>query len=305
MKKAVDRLDLLDSFLRIAESRSLSQAARLLGVTQPTASRRLADLEALLGCKLATRTTAAFTLTDEGRLLLQEAREMGERWSGLADRVQGRTRRPEGTLRVIGTAGYGSGFLADAATDLMAAHPRVRVELNIADEVVDLAASGAECWVFVGRVPDQDIVCRTLGSMQRILIATPALLQRLGEVSLRRLQQLPFVSLVPHVGSEVRLVNTDGSSRLLRLDTPFRTSSLMSSYRAVLNGAGIGSAAQWMCAPDLAAGRLVRVLPAWTLEPIGVHVALPPGRYRPARVTAFIEALQARLATAEGFSPAP
>ena len=304
MKNAYDRLDLLESFVCIAESRSLSQAARRLGITQPTASRRLAELEALLGCQLATRSTAAFALTDEGRLLLQEARELGERWSGLADRVMGRSTRPEGTLRVAGTAGYSSSFLTDAATDLMAAHPGLRVELSVADGPVDLAGSGAECWVFVGRVPEIDIVCLTLGRMQRLLIATPDLLARLGAVSLQRLPRLPFVSLVPHVGSELRLQHADGRRRQLTLDSPFRTSSLASSYRAVLNGAGIGSAALWMCAPELAAGRLVRVLPEWSLEPIGVHVALPPGRYRPARVTAFIDALRARLAAQPGFTPA-
>lgn len=304
MKNAYDRLDLLESFVCIAESRSLSQAARRLHITQPTASRRLAELESLLGCQLATRSTAAFVLTDEGRLLLQEARELGERWSGLADRVKGRSSRPEGTLRVAGTAGYSSSFLTDAATDVMAAHPGVRVELSVADGPVDFAGSGAECWVFVGRVPELDMVCLTLGSMQRLLIAAPALLERLGSVSLQRLPRLPFVSLVPHVGNELRLQHADGRRRQLPLDTPLRTSSLTSSYRAVLNGAGIGSAAQWMCAPDLAAGRLQRVLPDWSLEPIAVHVALPPGRYRPARVNVFIEALRARLAAQPGFTSA-
>lgn len=304
MNRAYDRLDLMETFLRIGESRSLSQAARVLGITQPTASRRLAELEHLLGCKLASRTTAAFTLTDEGRMLLQEARELTERWSGLADRLHGRSSSPEGTLRVIGPAGYGGSFLTDAVTDLMAAYPALRVETSLADHVVDLAASGAECWVFVGSVPPQDIVCRTLGSMQRILVAAPSLLERTGGVTLARLPQLPFVGLEPHVCGEIRLVSRDGRSRLVALNTQLRTTSLVASYRAILNGAGIGSSAHWMCASDLEAGRLVRVLPGWSLEPIGVHVALPPGRYRPARVTAFIDALRARLRTQVGFAAA-
>jgi DNA-binding transcriptional LysR family regulator len=88
------------------------------------------------------------------------------------------------------------------------------------------------------------------------------------------------------------------------LDTPTRTDNLLASYRAVLNGAGIGAAAPWMCHEDMQAGRLKRVLPNWWLEPIGISVALPPGLYRPARVTAFIEALRARMHALPGFRPA-
>src|SRR5580765_6571474 len=102
MKPVHDRLDLLDTFLRVAETGSLSKAARLLDITQPTASRRLLELERLLGCKLAIRTTASFSLTDEGRVLVVEARALADRWAGLSERISGGRSRPEGTLRVIG-----------------------------------------------------------------------------------------------------------------------------------------------------------------------------------------------------------
>ncbi|WP_066272019.1 LysR family transcriptional regulator [Hydrogenophaga palleronii] len=303
MKTTYDRLELLDTFLRISEARSLSKAARQMGSTQPTVSRRLVELESLLGSKLVNRTTSTFSLTDEGQTLLVEARELGERWAGLSDRLKGRQSRPEGTLRVIGPVGYGASFLTDALTKLMAEHPRLRVELELAEGYADLAASGAECCVFVGRVPDQDIVCRTLGTVARVLVATPELLERIGPVTLARLPRLPFVGLDAHVVGTVQLVRRDGTTRLVTLNTPFRTPSLPASYRATLNGAGIGSAAPWMCRDDLASGRLVRVLPQWSLAPVGIHVALLPGRHRPARVTAFIEAMREQLTLHHGFVP--
>ncbi|VTU17814.1 D-malate degradation protein R [Variovorax sp. PBS-H4] len=304
MKYTHDRLDLLATFIRIGESGSLSKAARLLDTTQPTVSRRLLELERLLGCKLALRTTASFSLTDEGRSLLAEAHDLTDRWSGLSHRLSGGQSRPEGTLRVIGPSGYGTGFLTDAVTDLRAAHPGLRIELTLTDRVVDLAASGAECWVCVGEVRDPGLVSRHLGAMERVLIATPGLLKRTGPVTLARLPMLPCVGLVPYVEGSVRLLDSSGRSRMVRLDTPIKTDSLLSSYRAILNGAGIGAAAPWMCHADIQAGRLKRVLPRWWLEPIGIHVALPPGLYRPARVTAFIEALKQRMHALPGFRPA-
>lgn len=303
MKRVHDRLDLLDTFQKIGESGSLSKAARLLGTTQPTVSRRLLELERLLGCKLALRTTASFSLTDEGRSLLVEARDLGDRWSGLSQRLKGGQSRPEGTLRVIGPSGYGTGFLTDAVTDLRAAHPTLRVELTLTDRLLDLTARGADCWVCVGEVRDPELVSRKLGTMERVLIATPELLKKLGPVSIARLPQLPCVGLVPYVNGNVRMLDRAGRSRMVRLDTPIQTDSLLSSYRAILNGAGIGAAAPWMCQEDLKAGRVQRVLANWWLEPIAIHVALPPGIYRPARVTAFIEALKARMFALSGFKP--
>jgi len=303
MKHVHDRLDLLDTFQKIGESGSLSKAARLLGTTQPTVSRRLLELERLLGCKLALRTTAHFSLTDEGRSLLVEARDLGDRWSGLSQRLKGGQSRPEGTLRVIGPSGYGTGFLTDAVTDLCAAHPALRVELTLTDRVLDLTAWGADCWVCVGEVRDPGLVSRKLGTMERVLIATPELLRKLGPVSIARLPQLPCVGLVPYVTGNVRMLDRSGRSRMVTLDTPIQTDSLLSSYRAILNGAGIGAAAPWMCQEDLKTGRVQRVLANWWLEPIAIHVALPPGIYRPARVTAFIEALRARMLSLSGFRP--
>ena len=304
MKLVHDRIDLLSTFLRIAETGSLSKAARAMGITQPTASRRLLELERILGCRLALRTTASFSLTDEGRLLMIEARALSDGWASLSERISGGRSRPEGTLRVVGPSGYGTGFLTDAVTDLRAAWPQLRVELTLTDRVVDLVALGAECWVCVGEVRDPSLVCKPLGRMERILVAHPALLRRLGRVSVSNLPSQPCVGLVPYFVGAVRLLDKVGRSQTVPIDTPLRTDSLLSSYRAILNGDGIGAAAPWMCQADLDSGRLKRVLPSLHLEPVGIHVALPPGLHRPARVTAFIEALQHRIKDMRGFHSA-
>ncbi len=298
-----DRLSLLETFVRIAETGSLSNAARAIGATQPTVSRRLAQLERSLGCKLAMRDTAGFSLTDEGHSLLVEARELGERWSGIAQRLSGGQTRPEGTLRVIGPAGYGTTFLTDVLTELRAAYPALRVELSLTDRAVDLVSSGADCRVLVGEGRNPDLVRRRIGTMERVLIAAPSLLRGLGRVTIDRLPSLPCVGLVPFFFGRVRLIDRAGQPRHVTIDTPVSTDNLLGSYRAILNGAGIGTAAPWMCNDDIRLGRLDRVLPAWQIEPIDIQVELPPGIHRPARVEAFIEALTRRVRLLPGFRP--
>ncbi len=304
MTRRQDRLDLLATFVRVGECGSLSKAARLLGTTQPTISRRLSELESLLGCKLALRTTSQFSLTDEGRSLLIDARDLNDKWSELADRLAGSQRAPEGTLRIVGPAGYGTGFLTDAVTDLLTAHPQLRVEMSLTDRTVDLTSSGAECWVYVGDVRDLELVTRHLGFMERVVLASPAYLASFGAMTLDRLSQARFIGLAPYVQGSLRLIDRRGRTRTVPIDATLKTDSLLSSYRAVLNGAGVGVAAPWMCANDLAEGTIERVLPRWSVSPIAINVAMPPGLYRPARVTAFIEALLSRMRELPGFRPA-
>lgn len=301
MSVLVDRIGLLETFVRIAETGSLSKAARAMGATQPTVSRRLAQLEASLGCKLAIRDTASFTLTEEGRMLLAEAREMTERWSGVAQRLSAGQTRIEGTLRVIGPVGYGSTFLTDVVTTLCAEHPGLRVELTLTDRAVDLVATGAECRVLVGEGRNPDLVRRRLGTMDRVLVATPEFVRRVGRITIDRLATLPCVGLAPYFTGSTRLIDAAGQARTVALDTPVLTDSLLASYRAILNGAGIGTSAPWMCADDLKRGRVVRVLTSWQLDPVTIQVELLPGRHRPARVDAFVTALAARVAELPGY----
>ncbi|SDH53349.1 LysR substrate binding domain-containing protein [Variovorax sp. OV700] len=176
----------------------------------------------------------------------------------------------------------------------------MRVELTLTDRVLDLTAWGADCWVCVGEVRDPGLVSRKLGTMERVLIAAPELLKKLGPVSIA-----PFAVALRRARAlrdrQVRMLDRSGRSRMEMLDTPIQTDSLLSSYRAILNGAGIGAAAPWMCQEDLKTGRVQRVLANWWLEPIALHAALPPGIYRPARVTAFIDALKTRMFALSGF----
>lgn len=299
-----DRLDLLETFAKLGESSSLREVARLLGVSQSSISRRLSELENLLGCRLATRSpgSSRLTLTKEGLALLRESRDMAERWASLPSRLQGRDSPPEGTLHLIAPAGYSIPLVIDAAADLMARHPHVKVCVSEADQVPDLDAAGADCWVLAGSLPSSGVIWETVGLMTSRLVATPSVATRLNVTSLDQLPEVPFVALQPHVVQTIPLVHVSGRRREVRINAQVQTSSLVSSYRAILHGMGIGPAAQWMSAADVEAGRLVPLLPGWSLEPMAIRVGVPAGRQQPGRVTAFIESLRARLPDQPGFA---
>src|SRR5690606_13063772 len=114
MSTKADRLQLITTFLSVAERRSLSAAARALGTTQPTVSRRLRDLERLLGARLATRTTHRFQLAAEGEVRQRRATAWADAWNEWEDALTVGAGLPKGKLTLSGPPGYGHAFLMDA-----------------------------------------------------------------------------------------------------------------------------------------------------------------------------------------------
>ena len=303
MTSKIDRLQLITTFLAVAEHGNLSAAARTLGSTQPTVSRRLRDLEALLGTRLAARTTHRFHLTPEGVELQRKATAWSDVWSEWEHGLKASTLLPQGKLTLVGPHGYGSSFLMDAIALFRRAHPQVEVSLQLTDRPVDLIAQGADCWIYAGGVRDQNLHVRRLGMMHRLLIAAKD--YPLGRI--RRPEDLarhPLVGLIPHVQERLVLGSLKtGEKREVRMQAPVATDGLLASYRAIQAGMGIGSAALWLCGEDIARGKLQQVLPGWELEPVPVEAVSVAGRFRPARIDAFIDILAQVLHGMPGFAP--
>lgn len=300
-----DRLQLITTFLAIADQRSLSAAARQLGTSQPTVSRRLRQLESTLGVRLAMRSTHGFELTTEGEALLRRAGAWADEWTEWEDVLKGTSELPKGKLVVIGPHGYGHAFLMDAVRNFHVAFPQVEVELRLTDRQIDLVSQGADCWIRVGGAIDQSLHVRSIGRMQRILVASSDFLSRHRVRQPGDLPDVPFVGLIPHVMKSVVLTEVSGSCQhRVAIRTDVATDGLLASYRAMLEGLGVAAAARWLCQPDLDSGRVLHVLPQWRLEPIQIEAVSVAGRFRPARINAFVDILRERMGLLQGFESA-
>ena len=304
MTAKFDRLQLITPFLAVAEMRSLAGAARSPGTTQPTVSRRLRQLEQLLDVRLAVRSTHHFQLTGEGEDLLRRAGAWADAWSEWEDALKSGTSLPKGRLTLIGPHGYGHAFLMQAVKEFRAMHPQVEVELRLTDRPVDLFAQSVDCWIRVGGSSDASMHVRRIGRMRRFLVASREFAQQHPVRTPDDLPGLAFVGLIPHVMDKLVLHSRQGERCTVRIRTPVSTDGLLASYRAILDGLGVGATARWLCGPDLAAGRIRRVLPQWELEPIPIEAVSLAGRFRPARINAFVEVLCGVLRRLEGFEEA-
>ena len=142
---ATDRLDLIRLFLRVAETGQISEAARALGLSQPTASRFLKRLETLLGTQLVDRSPQGLSLTQAGQDFLTPARQLVDGWHDAVDAINADKPSISGTLRVVVPIAIGQGFLAAIAARFLCAHPEAAIEWHLRDDAVDVTASGYDC----------------------------------------------------------------------------------------------------------------------------------------------------------------
>lgn len=292
MSKPLDRLALLETFARIADRGTISGAARDLGMSQGSASRQLKDLEERLGVQLVRRTTHSLALTEAGLEVLADARELIARWDALEEQHAPDADILRGPLRVVAPVALGQLYLADIAIGFQAANPNVTVSWRLEDEMIRFAEIGCDCWVKVGPIPDETLIVRRLGRVERLIVGAPSVAEQLEEATPDGAHGLPFVTLTPFEGAKIRLTRSDGERCDLEVTASLSTNNIMSLKRAVLSGLGAAVLPRWLAAEDMESGDLVDLLPDWRAAELDVNLAYLPARRQPRRLSAFVEALE-------------
>ena len=169
-----DRLQELTVFVRAAESGSFSRAARELGLSQPSVSRIVGELEARLGVTLLLRTTRRITVTDAGALFLDRAREILADIEDAEDAARG-VDSLRGTIRLALPVLYGTREIIPRLPKFLGLHPLLRVEMAVVDARQDLVAEGADVAIRLGELDDSVFGARKLQTLERMLVASPSL----------------------------------------------------------------------------------------------------------------------------------
>lgn len=145
MSKSLDRLTLLDTFVRIAESGSISAAARDLGLSQPSVSRQLAELESRFQAQLMTRTTHTLSLTTAGSELLADARRLLDSWETIEERYIASKTGIRGSLKVVAPVALGQLQLGDIVLQFQQQHPLLSLSWHLEDNNIRFAETGCDC----------------------------------------------------------------------------------------------------------------------------------------------------------------
>ncbi|WP_145527907.1 LysR family transcriptional regulator [Yersinia frederiksenii] len=298
----IDRIELMQTFIRIVEAGSLSGAAARLGTSQPTVSRRLQTLERLLGLKLLQRTTHIMKLTDDGERCYSHAKELVESWNTMEDDLRGATDEPRGLLRVLVPHAFGQDQLIKPLKDYLNRYPKMSVEWTLNDRRPDFIAEGIDCAIQVGAVTDPSVVAILLAEVPRIVIAAPELLSN-KRIPTHPEQLLDFhwIALNSFYRNEVVLSHkTNGEIQRFSIEPQLSTDSLYALRNAALAGLGAGIASTWVISDDLAQGRLVHLAPDWHGLPLPIYLVYPHASFYPARLRAFLDIMRQAMPSLAG-----
>ena len=301
-----DRIELMQTFIRIVESGSLSAAAQHLGTTQPTISRRLQTLEQRLGLKLIMRTTHALKLTDDGERCYAQARQLLATWYALEDDLTRASDDPVGTLRVRAPHAFGQDQLIAPLLDYLRRYPRLNVEWMLNDRTPDFMAENVDCAIQVGAPTDTSLVAILLAEVPRIVVASPDVLAQHAPVEqVEQLCDLPWLALTSFYRNEVALQRIqDGQPVNLAITPRLSSDSLYAVRKAALAGMGAAIVSAWVVQEDLAAGRLIQLTPEWQAPPLPIWLTYPWASYYPARLTQFFAMIKDVMPTLAGTRPA-
>lgn len=295
----MDRLDDLTLFLRVLDLGSISAAARSLDLSVAVASQRLKRLERELGVRLLHRTTRRLHATPEGAALAEQGRPLVEDLEALTGGLRQSGAEIAGTLRVTASASFGRQYLSPLLPEFLALHPRVRLSINLTDQMLDLVSSGFDLAIRIGALDDSSLVARKLAANHRVLCASPDYLRRHGMP--RTPQELVDHECVLLVGSQGRqdvwrFGDGSGGEIAVRVRGRVETNYGELVRDSAVAGVGIAVHSSWHVIEDLRAGRLVQVLPQYPLAESGIYAVMPQRRLVPPRVRAFVDFLAERFA---------
>nr|WP_225737325.1 LysR family transcriptional regulator [Dyella acidiphila] len=280
--------------MRVLDQGSISAAARSLNLSVAVASQRLKRLEHDLGVRLLHRTTRRLHPTPEGLALAEQGRPLVEDLEALTSGLRQGAKDVVGTLRLTASASFGRQYVSPLLAAFMERYPRVRLSVNLTDEMQDLVSAGYDLAIRIGALHDSRLVARKLAVNRRVLCASPDYLRRRGTP--RTPEELATHECVMLVGSAGRqdvwrLHDAQGHLHTVRVSGRLESSLGELLRDAALAGLGIAQHSTWHVCDDLRAGRLQVVLPDYSIADTGIYAVMPQRRLVPLRVRAFVDFL--------------
>lgn len=293
MSKSLDRLTLLQTFVQIADAGSISAAARALGLSQPSVSRQLAELESRFKSQLMRRTTHDLSLTVAGAELLADARQLLDEWEVLEEKHLEAKDIMRGRLKVVAPVALGQLYLLDSVIKFQQQYPAISLSWQLEDGDIRFAEIGCDCWVKIGPVSDDSLIVEPLAQVERMVVAAPALIESYGKLtSPTGLSKLPCVALSPFEGGRIPLENAQGKKVVISPPVRMVTNNISAVRQATLAGLGFSVMPSWFIEQALEQQQLIDILPKWRAPRLTINVAFLPGRHRPRRLQSFLDLLK-------------
>ncbi|VWD35945.1 LysR family transcriptional regulator [Burkholderia lata] len=286
----MDRLACMKVFVRAVEAGSISSAANEMNMSPQLAGKQIRALEEGLGIKLLSRTTRRQSLTDSGQLFYERAKSILAEMEA-AEALMAETRsEPRGRLRISAPITFGSHGLAPEIPEYLRQHPEVSVDLNLSNRTVDLVEEGFDVVFRTGDLPDSSLIARRLGWYRLVLCAAPDYIRSAEKI--RSPEDLAKHECLVFSHTALRTQWTfDGPDG--RVSVPikgrFSTNSGEALRSTAVAGMGVLLQPYELVEDEIAAGRLVRLLPEYEPPARALHALYASDRQMTPKLRSFLE----------------
>jgi DNA-binding transcriptional LysR family regulator len=294
----MDRFEAMSLLLAVVDHGSLSAAGRERGVPVATLSRKLSDLERLLGTRLLIRTTRKLTLTDAGQTYVAAARRIIDQVEEAEREAAGEFVTPRGDLVLTAPVLFGRLHVLPVVADFLALFPDINIRLVQSDRNVDLVDDHVDMAVRIGRLSDSAMIATRVGTMRSIVCASPALLAGHGiPQSPLDIARLPSIAIgPPHSLQGWRFREAESSVEFEVAVAPRLTvTTAAAAVDATIRGVGITRLLHYQAATAIRAGALSIILEAFEPEPAPIHLIHVSRGQMPLKMRRFLDFAAPRL----------
>jgi len=294
----MDDLAAMRVFVRVVETGGLSAAGRVMGLAPSSVSRRISELEDMLGVKLLRRTTRKLSLTEAGETYYERTRDIVRSVEEANLAVTEERSGPSGILRITLPAGIARLHVAPAVAAFQMQYPAVRVVMRVTDRIVDIIDEGLDVAIRVGRLEDSSLIARKVGEARRLVCASPSYLKRMGKPQrpgdIASHAALTFRS---HPGTNLWRFRKGNKTIEVRATGPFFADDGETLIAAACAGIGLILVPEWLVGEEISNGRLVEVLKNYSPDPAvtPLYAVYAPGPYTAPKVRMFVDFLAGRF----------
>jgi DNA-binding transcriptional LysR family regulator len=294
----VDRLTSMNVFVKTADLGSFAAAAAAMSLSPQMVAKHVAHLEDRLGTSLIHRTTRRQSLTEVGRAYYDRCRLVLSEVEAADALAEDMRSLPRGALRVNAPLTFGETLLSPFLTRYLQLYPQMQIDLSLCDRFVDPIEEGFDLLVRIGELSETSMIAHPLAPYRLIACASPAYLDGRGTpltpAELERHECLAYG--LGSLSTPCRwLFTRDGRTDEVEARGRFRSNSWKALLHAAIEGFGVTVGPESVLAGEIAAGRLVHILPDYQGPARPMHVAYPAGRRPTAKVRHFVEAMLAEF----------
>jgi DNA-binding transcriptional LysR family regulator len=284
-------------FARVVEKGSFSAAAREISHSPSAVSKQIAALEDRLGVRLLTRTQQGISLTEEGRVFYDRCAEVAQTVSETQELLESLSASPRGKLRICATVAFGKAQILPILPNFLAQVPDLSVDLELTDRNSDIFTEDIDVGIrFSEQIDSSQVIARKLAPNRRIFVAAPSYIARHG------LPKTP-ADLAEHNCLRLSTVEKWNEWRFgdgcdvnkIRVTGNFEANSADAVYHATLAGMGVSRISTYLVNDDIAAGRLVHVLPEHVQTSSAIYAIYPERRNMAPKIRSFLDFLTAHF----------